>query len=124
MRYGAGIVFQNRWGEVLLLQNPNGLWEFPGGKREAFDRNLWDTAKREAREETGFAIVAKEPVIDRHFIAIEPGFRYKTFVWSLPSPFKPKLSDEHTDFTWLLPEVALHHSDLHEGVRMVLEELA
>lgn len=124
MRYGAGIIFQNKWGEILLLKNPKGVWEFPGGGRERVDRHLWDTARREAHEETGFAIVAQEPSVERHFVAIEPNFRYKSFVWPVPLPFDPKLSREHTDFCWQLPEVALHYGDLHEGVRMVLEELA
>lgn len=124
MRYGAGIIFQNRWGEILLLKNPKGVWEFPGGGREEIDRTLWDTARREAHEETGFAIVASEPVMDRHFVAIEPDFRYKSFVWNVDKPFEPRLSKEHTDYTWRLPEVALHYDDIHEGVRMVLEELA
>ena len=44
--------------KILLVQRAwddsyGGTWCFPGGKREDFDQNVEDAARRELREETG-----------------------------------------------------------------------
>ena len=54
-------------GRVLLAQRPPGkhlagLWEFPGGKREA-DEAPWPALVRELREELGIAVESGEPLI-------------------------------------------------------------
>jgi ADP-ribose pyrophosphatase YjhB (NUDIX family) len=53
-RMGAGILFRNRAGRVLLVEpsyKPN--WEIPGGAVEA-DESPWGTAIRELGEELGW----------------------------------------------------------------------
>jgi len=54
-------------GCVLLAQRPPGkhlagLWEFPGGKREA-DEAPWPALVRELREELGIAVESGQPLI-------------------------------------------------------------
>jgi 8-oxo-dGTP pyrophosphatase MutT (NUDIX family) len=55
--------------ELLLIkraQRPGDPWSgqmgLPGGRRDATDPSLLDTAKREAREETGVDLVASSPL--------------------------------------------------------------
>ena len=60
----AGLVF--RAGKLLITQRPaashlGGLWEFPGGKREATE-SLEDCLHRELREELGIEVEVKELV--------------------------------------------------------------
>jgi mutator protein MutT len=60
----AGLVF--RAGRLLITQRPPGghlagLWEFPGGKREA-DESFADCLRRELREELGIEVEIGEMV--------------------------------------------------------------
>jgi mutator protein MutT len=60
----AGLVF--RRGRLLITQRPacshlGGLWEFPGGKREAGE-SLADCLRRELREELGIEVDVGELV--------------------------------------------------------------
>jgi 8-oxo-dGTP pyrophosphatase MutT (NUDIX family) len=60
----AGLVF--RQGRLLITQRPacshlGGLWEFPGGKREAGE-SLADCLRRELREELGIEVDVGELV--------------------------------------------------------------
>ncbi|MBI3986225.1 MAG: A/G-specific adenine glycosylase [Lentisphaerae bacterium] len=57
-RVAVGIVRRN--GRLLIAQRPydamlGGLWEFPGGRRQAGE-TLRETARREIREETGLTV--------------------------------------------------------------------
>jgi len=58
----AGLVF--REGKLLITQRPagahlGGLWEFPGGKREA-NETFEDCVRRELEEELGIAVAVGE----------------------------------------------------------------
>ena len=55
-RVGVGVMIQNKKGEILLglRQGSHGAgeWNFPGGHLE-FGETIFETAKREVKEETG-----------------------------------------------------------------------
>ena len=48
---------------VLLEPRTDGLIGLPGGKREPGDASIYDTAKRELREETGFILGAAQSLL-------------------------------------------------------------
>ena len=58
-RVGIGVMIQNKKGEVLLGlrqgSHGNGEWCFPGGHLE-FGETVFETAKREVKEETGLDV--------------------------------------------------------------------
>jgi 8-oxo-dGTP diphosphatase len=58
-RIGIGVMIQNDKGEVLLNlrkgSHGDGEWAFPGGHLE-FGETVFETAKREAKEETGLDV--------------------------------------------------------------------
>ena len=52
METSCGVVLVN-FGSILLLQYPQGHWDFPKGHVEELDADNFDTAGRELKEETG-----------------------------------------------------------------------
>ncbi|MAI09522.1 MAG: diadenosine tetraphosphate hydrolase [Euryarchaeota archaeon] len=67
METSCGVVLVNL-GAVLLLQYPQGHWDFPKGHIEASDAGHKATVRREVREETG--------IVD---VAFVDGFHRRTF---------------------------------------------
>jgi A/G-specific adenine glycosylase len=70
----AGII-RDETGRILIAQRPlegllGGLWEFPGGKKEA-DETLPDCLKRELREELGIEVEVKA-----FFVSVRHGFTH------------------------------------------------
>lgn len=57
METSCGVVLVNL-GAVLLLQYPQGHWDFPKGHVEASDAGHKATVRRELREETGIVDIA------------------------------------------------------------------
>ncbi|MDG1555215.1 MAG: NUDIX domain-containing protein, partial [Candidatus Poseidoniaceae archaeon] len=54
METSCGVVLVN-YGTVLLLQYPQGHWDFPKGHVEETDEDHFSTARRELNEETGIS---------------------------------------------------------------------
>ena len=57
METSCGVVLVN-FGTVLLLQYPQGHWDFPKGHVEDTDTDKKSTAARELREETGISEIS------------------------------------------------------------------
>jgi len=104
----AGIVlFRNasNKNEFLLLNYPQGHWDFIKGKVEQGE-TLYETASRETKEETGISDIE---FIDGFEESVEYNFRFKnedihkTVVFFLAKTNEKKitLSHEHSDFVWL-----------------------
>jgi 8-oxo-dGTP pyrophosphatase MutT (NUDIX family) len=93
-------------GGKVLIMSDNGKWDFPGGGTEG-DERLPDTLRRELLEETGITDFTIGPVVhadewfieklDLHVVAVF--YRCDT-----AQQIAPQLSDEHTEFAWILPE--------------------
>ena len=104
----AGIVlFRNNSGknEFLLLNYPQGHWDFVKGKIEQ-NETLHEAAIRETREETGITNIE---FIDGFEESVEYDFRFKRedihkkviFFLAKTDEKNIKLSHEHNDYLWL-----------------------
>jgi len=110
----AGIVlFRNDLGknEFLLLNYPQGHWDFIKGKVEQGE-TPHETALRETKEETGISYIE---FIDGFEESVEYDFRFKNedihkkviFFLAKTNEKKISLSHEHNDFVWLEYDDAL-----------------
>jgi len=90
-----GVIF-NAQGEVLLLRNPRGEWELPGGRLEPGE-SPQDCLAREVREECGIRAVPSQPLVARVFEVI-PGKRVLLvpFLCALDGLSGIRLSNEHS----------------------------
>jgi len=110
----AGIVlFRNasNKNEFLLLNYPQGHWDFVKGKVEPGE-TPHKTALRESKEETGISDIE---FIDGFEESVEYNFRFKNedihkkviFFLAKTNEKKISLSHEHNDFVWLEYDNAL-----------------
>ena len=110
----AGIVLfrsDSNKNEFLLLNYPQGHWDFIKGKVEQGE-TPYETASRETKEETGISDIE---FIDGFEESVEYDFRFKnedihkTVVFFLAKTNEKKiaLSHEHSDFVWLEYDDAL-----------------
>jgi len=110
----AGIVLfrsDSNKNEFLLLNYPQGHWDFIKGKVEPGE-TPYETASRETKEETGISDIE---FIDGFEESVEYNFRFKnedihkTVVFFLAKTNEKKisLSHEHNDFVWLEYDNAL-----------------
>jgi 8-oxo-dGTP pyrophosphatase MutT (NUDIX family) len=111
METSCGVVLVN-FGSILLLQYPQGHWDFPKGHIENEDSNRMATAARELAEETG--------ITDIEFIE---GFEHRTaydfrhkgkridkqVFWYIAETetLAVKISHEHREHLWLEWEGAM-----------------
>ena len=124
----AGIVlFGNNSGknEFLLLNYPQGHWDFVKGKIEQ-NETSHEAAIRETREETGITNIE---FIDGFEESVEYDFRFKKedihkkviFFLAKTDEKKISLSHEHNDFIWLEYDDALKKTTV-ENARNVLSK--
>ena len=100
-------MFRNNSGknEFLLLNYPQGHWDFVKGKIEQ-NETLYEAAIRETREETGITNIE---FIDGFEESVEYDFRFKKenihkkviFFLAKTNEKNIKLSHEHNDYLWL-----------------------
>jgi 8-oxo-dGTP pyrophosphatase MutT (NUDIX family) len=92
---GSGIlfVFQD---SIFLLQNNKGIWEIPGGKKDAKESFL-QAAQRETFEEVG--ICPKFNLIGKYIYENNKN-KFKIFIGTIPAKFPVKISDEHIRGKW------------------------
>jgi 8-oxo-dGTP pyrophosphatase MutT (NUDIX family) len=105
---------------VLLVKNPRGEWELPGGRADAGEDHAQALA-REFAEELAIQIeVGKQ--IDSYLFEVIPERHVfiVTYGCKLSCKFNPKLSSEHTDHC-LWPIDRLSELDLPVGYRTSVE---
>jgi 8-oxo-dGTP pyrophosphatase MutT (NUDIX family) len=95
---GAGIVFVTPKKEILLLQKSNKKLTFPGGHRESYEDDPFETAKRECIEE--ISVLPHGKILGKLKITKDELPIYSYFM-SVPDSFMPVLSSEHDGYTWI-----------------------
>lgn len=86
--------------KLLLLRNPRGEWELPGGRLEA-DETPEVCLAREIDEELGLAVEVG-PLVDAHVFEVLPGRRVLILCYGCRTAGgAPRLSDEHVAWGWL-----------------------
>ena len=130
-----GILVREREGtpEALLLRNPDGTWELPGGKIEHGDTAM-ESLEREVEEETGLDVTSAEPV-ETAVRKIKKKKSRGKFAVVYRCEFAGRvtddgasveISDEHVDFAWCdrerVGETNLKEVDEYRSLRRVLAE--
>ena len=105
METSCGVVLVN-FGSILLLQNPQGHWDFPKGHVEDSDSNRIATAARELKEETGIddAIFIEDFEFRTAYNFRHKGKRIdKQVFWYIAETeiMSVKISHEHQEHLWL-----------------------
>ena len=112
------------FGSVLLLQYPQGHWDFPKGHVEESDDNRLSTAARELKEETG---ITDGQFIEDFEYRTSYNFRHKgkridkQVFWYIAETetMAVKISHEHQEHLWLDWEGAMRQLT-HEESKGVL----
>ena len=105
METSCGVVLVN-FGSILLLQYPQGHWDFPKGHVEDSDSNRIATAARELKEETG---IKDAKFIEDFEFRTAYNFRHKgkridkQVFWYIAETetMSVKISHEHQEHLWL-----------------------
>ena len=105
METSCGVILCN-YGAILLLQYPQGHWDFPKGHLEKQDANKKAAAIRELAEETG---IRDAKIVDGFEDKTEYTFTHKKKkiskqVWwyiAETETIEVDLSHEHQDYLWL-----------------------
>ncbi|MDA8843983.1 NUDIX domain-containing protein [Euryarchaeota archaeon] len=123
METSCGVVLVN-YGAVLLLQYPQGHWDFPKGHVEDADEDHHATARRELEEETGISEIDFIPdFVER----TEYSYRHKgkkrtkQVYWYLAETerISVSLSHEHRGHMWLDWEQAIDQLSHKETMRVL-----
>ena len=112
------------FGSVLLLQYPQGHWDFPKGHVEESDDNRLSTAARELNEETG---ITDAQFVEDFEYRTSYNFRHKgkridkQVFWYIAETetMAVKISHEHQEHLWLDWEGAMRQLT-HEESKGVL----
>lgn len=125
----AGIIIFRRTKDglkFLLLYHGRSYWNFPKGKMESEERS-WQTAVREASEETG--LKPSEINMEKDFKAYErfmfgrgDNKTFKVVILYLAETNQPqiKVSDEHQGYGWFtFSEARRILSKYHENVKIL-----
>ena len=105
METSCGVVLVN-FGSILLLQYPQGHWDFPKGHVEDTDDSRLSTAARELKEETG---ITDAQFIEDFEYRTSYNFRHKgkkihkQVFWYIAETetMAVKISHEHQEHLWL-----------------------
>ena len=111
METSCGVVLVNL-GSILLLEYPQGHWDFPKGHLEDTDVSRHAAARRELNEETG---IEELEIVEDFEMRTEYSFRHKgrkinkQVYWyiGLTEQMEVTISHEHRNHLWLDWEQAM-----------------
>jgi 8-oxo-dGTP pyrophosphatase MutT (NUDIX family) len=89
---------------LLVLREPDGEWEFPGGRIDDGEAPM-PALHRELREETGLSVAVESPVFTAVRDRPETG-KFFVYYHCLTEETTVSLSEEHVDWEWTSPAEA------------------
>ncbi len=121
-KVGVDISIMSDKGKLLLLKRKDGTWGMPGGWADVGE-SPFETAEREAFEETGITITPVGYVTIAHKTpASYPGFVSQVNICvmskQLPADQSVVLSSEHLDYRWIDENDSVE--DWHPGQKRLL----
>ncbi len=125
----AGAILYNKNDEILLLKRAEksswgkGQWQLPEGKLE-FGESFEQALKRELQEELGSSIDDFE-LIDTQVVIMhvkEQDYHVIRAIFSGEFNEKIIISEDHVDFKWIKPKLAIKDLDLIPGLKELLEK--
>jgi len=109
LQVGVKILLKNKDGKYLVMlrsaekyPEAGAKWEIAGGRIDP-GTVLFENLKREVLEETGLQLTGEAKLIDAQDI-LKPNKHIVRLTYSGFADGEVKLSDEHTNFQWLLLE--------------------
>lgn len=90
---------------LVVRRASDGGWELPGGRLDA-DESTVEGLRREVHEETGLDVAIRRPIYTISWRNDRGQGRYAVYYYCLAESETVSLSDEHTDYDWLVPSVA------------------
>jgi len=117
-------VIMNEKGRALILHHNSDpeRWLLPGGKI-AKGESWLEGLKREIQEETGIIELKVDDILDvSSWVEPETGYYVVTFLCSVPAGQTIKLSSEHKDYTWVLPNDLDKYNFWHPDIKKRIQK--
>ncbi len=132
---GIGAIIEHTGsGKILLLHRAPAVdfesnkWDDVGGRMHQFE-NPEETLRREIEEETGISeIRVIKPIDVSHYFRGTKNAENEMIVityWCMTASNEIKLSEEHNEYRWVLPEEALQLTEdlqLKRNIKRFIEE--
>lgn len=112
-----------RDGKILLVKDPKGIWELPGGRIEHGEEPQ-QSLVRELNEELGWTKVAIKKIIDVGSFTSKVENRNNHFivlVYSCTSDKKIKQNDEYTEYKWV-PIQEIKKLNIRDGYKKSIKK--
>jgi len=105
LQVGVKVLLRNTDGKYLLIRRneekyQSKKWDIPGG-RINIGTSLSENLAREVMEETGLTMTTEPKIIGAQDIFASPDRHVVRITYIGTAEGDPKLSDEHTEFTWV-----------------------
>jgi 8-oxo-dGTP pyrophosphatase MutT (NUDIX family) len=114
----GALFYSKNTGRILLLEKADGrhkgTWSLVGGTADAGE-NAWQSLTREIEEELGFTPKILKSIPLETFVSNDTVFNFHTFLCVVEDEFLPKLSEEHSGYSWTTVDSA--PKPLHQGLR-------
>jgi 8-oxo-dGTP pyrophosphatase MutT (NUDIX family) len=112
--------------DILILQrNSDNDWELPGGRLSSYE-GVSEGLRREIREETSLSIEIKDILLANSWINDRNNDRLGVYYVSDTEQKRVRLSNEHSDFTWVSSSEAAYKLSTAQAkaVQLSREEVA
>ena len=108
---------------ILLVKDPKGIWELPGGRIE-HGENPEEALKRELAEELGWIKVTVKEIIDSWSFTSENNKHFIILVYKCAiDEDEIKKNDEYTEYKWI-PISEIDSLEMRDGYKKAIKKLS